>query len=334
MKKISLICVLSLLAYTSNAQQQEYDTLIYFPQEIIGCPTAFDTSIFEASILMYSFKYECIHGVPPSTRPMGDFIGCNTYYPEGFAQHYNFDSTLLICGLAARVYGEFQFPDDDKTYFFHLMNSDLSESMASASITHSVPDSLLSGSPNVPDAVLKNYYFGHVVSISDFFLSVDIPSNWSGASMSYNHTYSFIDTVCLNQIVGCQYSEHPWIKKNGEWKSFVDDTVYEVFRNMFIEFLPVILIPKEDTTTPGSLQQINLDNTCSVSPNPTSESLTIISQFKVSNVEIYNAVGVKVKEQAVNAHEAKIDVKGIPAGNYVVKLSTPRGTATKKFVKK
>ncbi|MDR0789907.1 MAG: T9SS type A sorting domain-containing protein [Bacteroidales bacterium] len=333
MKKISLICVLSLLTYTSNAQQQEYDTLIYFPQEMIGCPTIFDTSIC-SHFTMYSFKMQCLYGTGLMWHPTGTVIGANSYYSGGYAQHYSFDSTVLVCGLASRVIGEFFWPDDDKKYFFHLMNSDLTESLASSSISHSVPDSLLIGPVTVKDAVLKNYYFGQVVPVSDFYLAVDNPDDWAGGSVHYNHTCSFIDEDCLDTVIGCQYFEPPYLKKNGEWKSFADDTVYEAFRGMFIEFLPVILIPKEDTTTPGSLQQINLDNTCSVSPNPTSECLTIISQFKVSNVEIYNVVGVKVKEQAINAHEAKIDVKGIPAGNYVVKLSTPRGTATKKFVKK
>ncbi|MDR1846620.1 MAG: T9SS type A sorting domain-containing protein [Bacteroidales bacterium] len=82
----------------------------------------------------------------------------------------------------------------------------------------------------------------------------------------------------------------------------------------------------------NDLQQIDLDNSCKIYPNPAKNELFIQSDFKVMTLEIYNNLGVKVKEMELNRHEAKIDIANLPSGNYTLKLLTTQGEVKKKFV--
>jgi hypothetical protein len=82
----------------------------------------------------------------------------------------------------------------------------------------------------------------------------------------------------------------------------------------------------------NDLQQIDLDNSCKIYPNPAKNELFIQSDFKVITLEIYNNLGVKVKEIELNRHEAKVDIANLPSGNYTLKLLTTQGEVKKKFV--
>ena len=70
-------------------------------------------------------------------------------------------------------------------------------------------------------------------------------------------------------------------------------------------------------------------NKVSVSPNPTSDYLTIGG--KVQSVEIADASGRKVSAKVINN---VVDVKNLAKGVYVIKFVTERGTQTEKFIKK
>ena len=80
------------------------------------------------------------------------------------------------------------------------------------------------------------------------------------------------------------------------------------------------------------INDIDIDNTCNVFPNPAKDRLKVISQFKVKDIEIYNISGIKVKTIAINSYEKFVDVSDLIAGTYIVKLHTPRGIATKKLL--
>lgn len=68
-------------------------------------------------------------------------------------------------------------------------------------------------------------------------------------------------------------------------------------------------------------------------PNPVSDTLYISSDDqKVENVLIYNMSGAVVKND-LNRTES-VDVSNLPKGNYLVRVTTDQGTATKKIIKK
>ncbi|MEL1253959.1 T9SS type A sorting domain-containing protein [Flavobacterium sp. DGU38] len=68
-------------------------------------------------------------------------------------------------------------------------------------------------------------------------------------------------------------------------------------------------------------------------PNPVSDQLFISSEDqKVKNVMIYSLTGAVVKN--ISNEVESVDVGDLASGNYVVKVTTDQGVATKKIVKK
>ncbi|MBP1629699.1 MAG: Protein of unknown function precursor [Bacteroidetes bacterium] len=343
MKKIVLILALVFAFMQTNAQQK-YDTVIYYSPELLGCQMSFDSinTIWGAPGIVwgassfsgwyeikasncYVEKYDSLGNPIPLTYLEGAVMSYNTYLPEGVAQPYHLDSSAFICGVAARAHGILPLGSYG-TYRFRLLDSNFSEKI---SVPITSADTAMY-SPKMWDCPMKNYYFADAVKIKDFYLAADITTTkiTYGTTMRFNHTCSIFDTTpCLDTILGCQSSYSPLLKKNGQWIRFADDTVYEMFQKTFIELLPIILVPKVDSTS--SIKELDLSNTCNVYPNPAKDKLNIISQFKVKELDIYNISGVKLKTIPMNSYEKTIDISSLRAGTYIVKLHTPRGIATK-----
>lgn len=55
-------------------------------------------------------------------------------------------------------------------------------------------------------------------------------------------------------------------------------------------------------------------------PNPAERMMTLQSAEEILHVCIYNILGVKVKETAINGSKAVIDLSGLPSGAYVMEL--------------
>ena len=67
----------------------------------------------------------------------------------------------------------------------------------------------------------------------------------------------------------------------------------------------------------------------SIYPNPLTNTLNISGVANVVNTKIYNVLGQIVQENAI----ATIDVSGLKAGNYFMKIETNDGVVSKRFVK-
>ena len=359
MKRIVLILALIIICFQCNAQHYPpFDTIIVFsPPQLNGCPMVLDsnTNRFGSSFSYWQTREYWCHN-HNCVGPSGGVVSSNTYGIEGVAQPYHLDSTMLICGIATHLKGSLGIPNQGKC-FFRLLDTSFN-TLAKATLYEG------STNPNVPydDNQLKKYYFDTAISIKDFYLAVDIGTCESGFAIQFNHTCSVFDT-CLERVfrsfvhplpydtilvgynyfhpddslsiitdtlVCCQSDESPWFKKDGQWIRFADDSVYDLYQKTFIEFLPLIMIQNPDTSS--LLSELELENTCNIYPNPSKNILNLISQFKVKHIEIYNILGVKVKEMVVNNYESKIDISTLPRGSYIIKLFTVKGSATKKFI--
>lgn len=69
----------------------------------------------------------------------------------------------------------------------------------------------------------------------------------------------------------------------------------------------------------------------SLYPNPVKNTLNIESQDAISNVTVYNLLGKEVISS--NTVKNTLDVSTLSNGVYVIKLTSDKGVATKKFVK-
>jgi trimeric autotransporter adhesin len=71
----------------------------------------------------------------------------------------------------------------------------------------------------------------------------------------------------------------------------------------------------------------------SVYPNPVKDLLTLSYAQNISDVVVYNLLGQQVKAKSVNANEVKIDMSGLSAGSYLVKVTSENQTKTLKILK-
>ena len=65
-------------------------------------------------------------------------------------------------------------------------------------------------------------------------------------------------------------------------------------------------------------------------PNPTSDFVQIKSREEIKNINVYSITGQKV----IVSENEKIDLKNLPAGNYLLEIITAKGKITKKIIKK
>ena len=76
-----------------------------------------------------------------------------------------------------------------------------------------------------------------------------------------------------------------------------------------------------------------LNSTTLIYPNPVNDKLTIEAQEAVEKVEIYNVMGALVYSQKSCGEKVEITTADLPAGTYVVRMTTKNATETRRFVK-
>ena len=342
MKKIVLIIAFILICLQGKAQQ-EYDTIIYYPPAVLNCPMWMDSAALFDSIDPSAYYSTFTHyrllrtlcGYQIKDLWTDVVIGStdtnNILDIRAYAQPYHLDSTVLVVGVAAKVNGTKAALTGYN--YFRLMDSTKTE-IAYVPIpwNSSGPTTI----PPIWQTAQGKYYFNNQVMLKDFYIAVDVSSVYDylegGTEYRFDHTCSFTDTSCLKIDKGCYQDEYPYLLKRNatQWTRFDQDTVYNYYRKMHIGWFPIILVPKPDTS--NLVNDIDIDNTCNIIPNPAKDRLKVISQFKVKDIDIYNISGVKIKTIEINSYEKFVDISDLKAGTYIVKLHTPRGIATKKIL--
>jgi hypothetical protein len=93
-----------------------------------------------------------------------------------------------------------------------------------------------------------------------------------------------------------------------------------------------MFIAKSNNTVITGLKDINQSVSVTLFPNPVKDYLTITAPHN-SIIEIYNINGQAVKTVNYNREEVNINLTGLPGGIYILKVTSDKGTAAKKFIK-
>ncbi len=355
MKKIILAIALVFALLRVNAQTQ-YDTIVYHPYDLSDYYMGgMDLAYHELRSLIC---YGCSSGNLPGTNaPCWTYIKVmtrNSYEIRGVAQPYHFDSTVTVIGMAVKVANGSLQPILNGTVFFRIMTMEFKELGKTPIFPWYTPDS--NG--------YKWHMFFDEIPVKDFVLVGDIPAySQTGFTVLYPSTWSLYDsTGCLGNylksnglpydtmyvgidnhaqnpfatvtdtLYSTTFAESPWVKKDSVWVRFADDPVYNLYQKTFIEFLPILRVPRPDT---ASLEkEISIDNTIKLYPNPAENTLNIESQDIIKEIDFYDALGKKVKAITLNKKEATIDISSLSKGNYILNLITDKGTIKKKLVVK
>lgn len=282
--------------------------------------------------------YDSIHECPVTYGPRnlsGSFFGRNSYWAEAYAQPFHFDSVVTVIGVAAQVIGDIIYPD--KKFYITTEKYDFSPLASAVAYPAAQQGTTRKG--------MGYYFFDNAVSERDFFIVGETYVNIQDSAcrsevndgyigfpyLMYNATFSICDTLWQDTIIGCQGSESPWFKRMGVWKRFVDDTVYYTVHKSTLNFNPIIVVPSSASS--DILQATDLESTCSVYPNPAHDKVVIQSNFKIEYLELFDMTGKCVIRQEKQCHEAMMDLRGLPAGNYIIRIQTVKGIMEKKVLK-
>ena len=93
------------------------------------------------------------------------------------------------------------------------------------------------------------------------------------------------------------------------------------------------LVPYQHPSDPDTTKIISpVEQYTYLMPNPAREEVTVASSFRVKAVELYGADGKLLQHKEVNAVGTTMDLKGLPAGIYFVRVVTTAGMTTKRLV--
>lgn len=220
----------------------------------------------------------------------------------GVAQGYSFSSPVQVVG--AEMYLANGYEGDEAEPDVVLMNADLSEELALT--TYSTADAGLEGFAPV------TVNFANPQTVSSFAIAVYFPE----------YTQTSTDIIVATTEAGCSSGNDNYLLYNGEWTSPLD--LFDGFDvDMFI--FPVI----EGTV---GLTEAEVNSLSYVFPNPAKDEVMVASSLTMERVEIVNMLGQVVFAADVNANSVKVNTAEMGAGNYLVKMYTEAGMATKKLV--
>lgn len=220
----------------------------------------------------------------------------------GVAQGYSFSSPVQVVGV--EMYLANGYEGDEAEPDVVLMNADLSEELAVSS--YSTADAGLEGF--VPVTV----NFANPQTVSSFAIAVYFPE----------YIQTSTDIIVATTEAGCSSGNDNYLLYNGEWTSPLD--LFDGFDvDMFI--FPII---------EGSvgLTEAEVNSLSYVFPNPAKDEVMVASSLTMERVEIVNMLGQVVFAADVNANSVKVNTAEMGAGNYLVKMYTEAGMATKKLV--
>jgi uncharacterized protein (TIGR00156 family) len=93
--------------------------------------------------------------------------------------------------------------------------------------------------------------------------------------------------------------------------------------------LDCMIFPKVSGT---GLTEADVETLSYIFPNPAKDEVMVASSLTMERVEIVNMLGQVVFAADVNANSVKVNTAEMGAGNYLVKMYTEAGMATKKLV--
>ena len=158
---------------------------------------------------------------------------------------------------------------------------------------------------------------------NDFILNPYKPGAVYQAYIEYMEQFDEDDHIPL-----CSFPDPKYLKHNGEWVEFSEDPVYEIWRNIYIAMVPIIMVPQQQQ----ALTEVELQKMCYLVPNPTRDYFKALSHYTINSVQVFDLTGKLLIEEKLNHFEALIDVSDFTAGTYIVKINTVKGSVEKKMI--
>lgn len=310
MKRI-ILSVLAIGLSMGVMAQTKSDAEISLASKKINVQTPKSTDIYtqfdESCATLDSIKfYQAQH--------QGQFIGyCtgqNLYGDTKYAEVYDFGQNVQILGIATLIVNRVEAPIEQNIPI-QLMSSDFSSVLAESSVeaTDLVEDftTVTFPSPVTASSVACVVETGelNIQSENDPFNLLVIASTTFGCGSGENsYSYSIID----------EEGNYDWITMMSGYQQDCDLFIFPIVEGA------------------AGLSDVELNSLSYVYPNPAKSEVMLASSLSITKVEIVNVLGQLVFASDVNANSIKVNTSDFAAGNYIVKMYTESGVATKKLV--
>ncbi|WPO91808.1 T9SS type A sorting domain-containing protein [Chryseobacterium sp. HR92] len=90
----------------------------------------------------------------------------------------------------------------------------------------------------------------------------------------------------------------------------------------------------EFTATVLAVNETMKKNTVNFYPNPVVDYLYINNDSRIKDIEVYNVSGQRIHSETINAEKGSVDMRRAPAGIYILKVNTEKGSQSLKIIKK
>ena len=187
-------------------------------------------------------------------------------------------------------------------------------------------------------------------------------TNWTenGVTVSTNASYSFVVTASRNLVANFTLQTFTVIASvdpaeggtatvtgDNHYGSTVSVTVSLNDEYSFINWTENGVVVSESQTyafvltadrhlVANLLSTVGLDEqdvTVKLYPNPVGDKLTVSSDKAFNSVEVYNMMGVMVYSQKDCTDRIEIQTSQLPAGTYLIRLTTDHNTVIRRFVR-
>ena len=349
-EELNLPDAYSVLHLNDSIPVSEYDTMIIFNPDIYNSGCMFNYQVgniyYEGAPYKKLMYFNYYNDWQVTTNPLqfdangyiinepfeirsGDPTAENPYNPEAFAQPYHLDDSVKIIGVAARMWGNLTV--DGLKYRYRLLDENFNELQQSVGMWWTEENNRADYPLRFYMFLPQNYPDGQkYIKVKDFYIAADENAITTTPSFSYARTLSIFDTIWQDTLIGCQAEYTPYFKKDGQWISFADDSVYQFYQKVFIEFLPVILTSKNSET---SLNDDITNENLWLYPNPAKDFVEITSSYKIKTIDVVNMQGKRMFSKQLDNYMTRLDINSLPQGSYIVKIHTDKGDTTRTIIK-
>ncbi|MCR5445824.1 MAG: T9SS type A sorting domain-containing protein [Bacteroidales bacterium] len=189
---------------------------------------------------------------------------------------------------------------------------------------------------NEPQPVRDSFYLGMTNHIRIGNMMGDVEFNtwpifWSVLTATGTGMLKFPETYmyCWHSSNG----KEEWVYQNrSSWIYLIFPILEPDSNGYFCEDNPVDTTAVDPGDTNLAVQQNVLWRSTVVLPNPACTEARVVSGVGLERVEAYDAAGTLVATVRAEGSEVRLDVSTWPAGTYLLRLTTPLGSTTKKLV--
>lgn len=200
-----------------------------------------------------------------------------------------------------------------------VVDMDGNELARKESTTDVLPQTDLQGSDFTFDLV--EFDFASPVNASDFLAVIEVAPFTVTADGYLGGNFSIVASTeigCSSGDMSYSYSStdgtsYEWMTISAAWNAELD----------------LFIFPKVSGV---GLSEVELNSLSYVYPNPAKSEVMLASSVTVDRVEVINVLGQVVFASDVNANSIKVNTSEFATGNYIVKMYTEAGVATKKLI--